>query len=147
MKITTKETRSDERSRIKGRARSSSVSAGKETFESELVKNLEFEFRGTVDELLMDLKEQEKRFLDQQSLYELEKYKSIVKKILKLVSEGSFETRTLKRTRRDRADFTVVEIVNKKLLELSQAVTKGNKAFNFMKTIEEIRGLVFDLVY
>ena len=92
-----------------------------------------------------DLRDQEKRFLEQQNLYEMGCYKALVQKILKLLLEEGTETRTLKRSRRDRADFTVVDIINDRLLEMSKAITTGNRAFQFMKTIEEIRGLLLDL--
>ena len=124
-----------------------SQKTGKLDFSHELENTISHEFSGSIDTLMNDLKDQEKRFLDQQSLYELEKYKALVQKILKNILDEGFQTGTLKRRRRDRADFTVIKNINDKLFALSQAITKGNKAFNFFKTIEEIRGLVFDLVY
>ncbi len=120
---------------------------GKTSFSQELESTITHEYTGSIDALMNDLKDQEKRFLDMQSLYELEKYKALIKKILKSILEEGYETGTLRRRRRDRADFTVMKTIDDKLFELSQAITRGNKAFSFFKTIEEIRGLVFDLVY
>ncbi len=121
------------------------------SFASELVKTVQTEYYGTVEELLEDLKEQEKRFLDQQSHYELERYKSLVKKILKMILEKGFENRSLELTARDkrlsRGEMSVVNKIDENLIKLSQMVTRSSDAFNLLKTIEEIRGLVFDLIY
>ncbi len=121
------------------------------SFASELVKTVHTEYYGSIEELLDDLKEQEKRFLDQQSHYELERYKSLVKKILKMILEKGFENRSLELTPRDkrlgRGEKSVIDKIDENLIKLSQMVTRSSDAFNFLKTIEEIRGLIFDLVY
>lgn len=121
------------------------------TFASELGMTVQAEFHGSIEELLGDLKDQEKRFLDQQSHYELERYKSLVKKILKMILEKGFENRSLELTPRDkrlgRAEKSIIEKIDENLIKLSQMITRSSDAFNFLKTIEEIRGLIFDLVY
>lgn len=121
------------------------------SFASELVKTVQTGYYGSIEELLDDLKEQEKRFLDQQSHYELERYKSFVKKILKMILEKGFENRSLEQTSRDkrlgRAEKSVIDKIDENLIKLSQMVTRSSDAFNLLKTIEEIRGLVFDLIY
>lgn len=138
------------KSGIKSRKKSG-VGSVSSSFASELGKTVHAEFHGNIEELLGDLQEQEKRFLDQQSHYELERYKALVKKILKMILEKSFETRSLELTTRDkrlgRAEKSVIEKIDENLIKLSQMVTRSSDAFNFLKTIEEIRGLVFDLVY
>ena len=110
------------------------------SFASELVKTVQTEYYGTVEELLDDLKEQEKRFLDQQSHYELERYKSLVKKILKMILEKGFENRSLELTPRDkrlgRGEKSVIDKIDENLIKLSQMVTRSSDAFNFLKTIE-----------
>ncbi len=116
------------------------------TFSGQLENTLSYDYQGTVDELFADLDEQEKRFLDQQSLQELFRYKSLIKKILKTLLDEGVETKVLKKTRANFAELTVREI-DRKLLELSSAITRKNKAFDLLKTIEEIRGLVLDLVH
>ncbi len=116
------------------------------TFSGQLENTISYDFRGTIDELFVDLDEQEKRFLDQQSLQELFRYKSLIRKILKTILDRGVETKVLKKTRRNFAELTVREI-DRKLLELSSAITRENKAFDLLKTIEEIRGLVLDLVH
>jgi uncharacterized protein YaaR (DUF327 family) len=121
------------------------------TFSSELNMTIETDYYGSIEELLGDLKDQEKRFLDQQSHYELERYKAMVKKILKMILENGFENRSLDLTARDkrlgRAEKSIIAKIDENLIKLSQMVTKSSDAFNFLKTIEEIRGLIFDLVY
>ncbi len=135
----------NEKTKIKSNKKSSGVK--KSTFDSELKNTIEHQFEGAIEELMSDLKDQEKKFLDLQSLYELERYKALVKKILKMILDDGFQTTTLRRTRRDRSDFTILNEIDEKLIKLTKAITQSNKAFDTMKTIEEIRGLIFDLVY
>ena len=141
-----------QQARAGGRSRKKSgVDSVSSTFSSELNMTIETDYYGTIEELLGDLKDQEKRFLDQQSHYELERYKSMVKKILKMILEKGFENRSLDLTARDkrlgRAEKSIIEKIDENLIKLSQMVTRSSDAFNFLKTIEEIRGLIFDLVY
>jgi uncharacterized protein YaaR (DUF327 family) len=134
----------DMRAKIKSRKKSSKID--NKTFASQLDQNISYDFEGTINELMNDLKEKEKHFYENQSLYELNIYKALVKKILKTVLDESFSTKTLKRKKRNFADFTIQEI-DTRLLHITDAVTRGNRAFNLMKSIEEIRGLVFDLLH
>ena len=122
--------------------------ASKQGFDSVLNNRINFEFEGAIDELLKDLKEEEKSFLEHQSIYYLNRYRSIVEKLLKTILEEGFETLKLKRLKRDKADFTIINKINSKLLEIANEITnKNNKAFNLLKSVEEIRGLIFDLLY
>lgn len=120
-------------------------------FTTELESRISLEFSGGIDELMTDLKEQEKKFLDLQSVYELEKYKALIKKILKMILENGFESRKLDLTNREkrmgRAEKTVIKKIDENLIKLSQQITRSSDAFDLLKTIEEIRGLIFDLVY
>jgi len=126
----------------------SKIGASKKKFETELTQSIDFEFQGTLDDLMSDLDEQGGRFLDLQSQYELAKYKSLIKKVLTLIQKQSFSVKEKKRSLLDnRAPTITVEKINSKLFEMTEALTKKNPAFNFMKTIEEIRGLIFDLKY
>ena len=147
MKITHTEKRREEKTKIKNKKSLLSVDKKQCSFETELKTSLKFNFEDNLQELFDDLKDQEKRFLDEQSFYELSRYKSLVQKILKTLTNDGFQTRTLQRNRRDRADFIVAEQINEKLHEITIAITHSNKAFNLMKTIEEIRGLIFDFSF
>ena len=148
MEITPTNQRKDNKtkSKIKNKKKSSAVKE-KTGFAAELNKNITIEIDGTIDELLNDLSNQEKNFLSEQSLYELTLYKKLIKTILDKVLEEGFTTKTLRRTRKDRANFTVIQDINTKLLEITNAITRQNKAFNLLKSIDEIRGLIFDLIY
>ena len=145
------DTRQQTREGIKTKVKTSSGGAKISTFAKELESRISLEFHGTIEELMTDLKKQEKRFLNAQSMYELEVYKAMVKKILKMILDGGFKTRKLNRTYREanmnRAEKTVLDKIDENLIKLSQMITKSNDAFNLMKTIEEIRGLILDLVY
>ncbi|MCL1864352.1 MAG: YaaR family protein [Spirochaetes bacterium] len=142
-----KQTREGVKTKVKGSSGGFKISA----FSTELSSRIMHEFQGTIEELMTDLKDQEKRFLDAQSMYELEKYKALVKKILRMILDGSFKSRKLDLTSREkrtgRAEKTVLDKIDENLLQLSKMITKSNDAFNLMKTIEEIRGLILDLLY
>lgn len=134
--------------RIKSKKLSQSIKQNSKTFNSTLQNSIIFNFKGTIENLLTDLSEQEKRFCKYQSLYELERYKALIQKILRTIIEEGFKSEILKRTRNDRADFFIVKKIDQKLLDISSSITNNtNNAFNLLKTIEEIRGLLLDLIY
>jgi uncharacterized protein YaaR (DUF327 family) len=139
------QTREGVKTKIKGSSRGSNIS----TFSTELENRILFEFHGTLEKLMADLGNQEKRFLDAQSLYELEIYKALVKKILKMILDSSFKVRKFDRTyseeKKGLDEKTILDKIDENLIKLSQLITKSNEAFNLMKTIEEIRGLILDL--
>jgi uncharacterized protein YaaR (DUF327 family) len=138
----------DEKKKIKSKKKTYPIKPKDKSFSASLEKTILFEFHGTVEELMEDLKEQEKNFLERQTPYELNKYKSIVQKILKTILTDGFKTEKLKRSRGDRADFIIVQDINKRLLEISKHITdNSNKAFNLLKKIDEIRGLILDLLH
>ena len=148
MEITSTSPKKDEKTKIKSKKKSHPVKEKKKVFDDTLEKTIEFEFHGTINELVNSLKDQEKRFLNQQTVYELQKYKAIVQKILKTVMDDGFTTMKLKRRRREKADFIIIKDINIKLEEIAKYITSSsNKAFNVFKKIEEIRGLILDLVY
>lgn len=120
-------------------------------FAAEVEGIISSEYAGGIDALMTDLQDQEKRFLDSQSLYELERYKLLVKKILKMILEQGFESQKLEPTSREkrlgRAEKTIIKLIDDNLVDLSRIITVKSDAFGLMKKIEEIRGLIFDLIY
>ena len=120
-------------------------------FAAEVENVISSEYAGGIDELMIDLQDQEKRFLDSQSLYELERYKILVRKILKMILEQGFESHKLEPTSREkrlgRAERTIIKQIDENLVGLSRMITVKSDAFGLMKKIEEIRGLIFDLIY
>ena len=145
------DSRQQAREGVKARTRASSGGSKISKFTTELESRISLEFSGSIEELMTDLQDQEKKFLDSQSLYELEKYKALIKKILKMILENGFESRKLDLTSREkrmgRAEKTVIDKIDENLIKLAQMITQKSDAFSLLKTIEEIRGLIFDLVY
>jgi uncharacterized protein YaaR (DUF327 family) len=139
----------DDKSKIKSKKKSSAVGKSGLTFAAELQNAVAFDIHGTLDDLLEDLSEQEKRFMNTQSEYEMGRYKALIKKILKSILQDGVKVQSLKRppSKSGKAPHVIIKEIDEKLLAVSQAVTKHNRAFNMMKTIEEIRGLILDLVY
>lgn len=137
----------DGKIKIKQQKKSRSVDNKNSQFKNRLEDTINFDFQGTINELLNDLEKQEKKFLNMQTLYELQRYKSLVQEILKLVLDEAYTTQKLKKLKKNKADYVIVKEIDKKLIEISFNITsKDNKAFNFLKKIEEIRGLLLDLV-
>ena len=99
-----------------------------------------------VDAAMNDLTEQERRFLDHQNEYELNRYKLLLQKILKTLVSDSYRSKVIERRSRNRADFLIINQINEKVDSIAKMlVSKENKAFSLMKTMEEIRGLIYDL--
>lgn len=132
----------------KSRKKESSKTSGV-SFSSTLESVVETETENAVQGLLDDLKDHERRFLDSQSLYELEKYKRKVKEILKMITDNGMETQVLRRRRSlNKADFVIIKQIDDKLHSLTKMISgPDNKAFSLMKQLEEIRGLILDLSY
>jgi uncharacterized protein YaaR (DUF327 family) len=147
IEITGARTRKDEKEKITKKGKLPSVKRGSKTFSSELQKTMALELEGSIEELLENLKDQEKRFLETQSEYEMNRYKAFIQKIIKSILDEGLKEKTLKRKKKNWGDFVIIEKINTKVLELTNAVIKQNKAFNLLKTVEEIRGLILDLVY
>jgi len=142
-----------QRSRTEIRSKKKSVISGTPgtKFAAEVEGIISSDYTGGIDELITDLHSQEKRFMDSQSLYELERYKLLVKKILKMILEKGFESQKLEPSTREkrlgRAEKTIIKQIDDNLVDLSRMVTVKSDAFGLMKKIEEIRGLIFDLIY
>ena len=147
IELTRTSAQKNEKEKITKKGKLSSVKHGGKTFSSELQKTMAFDISGSIDELMEDLKDQEKRFLDTQSEYELLRYKALVQKIIKQILAEGLQEKTLKRKKKNWGDYVIIEKINTRLLDLTDAITRQNKAFNLLKTIEEIRGLILDLVY
>ena len=147
IEITHARTKKDEHEKITKKGKLASVKRGGKTFSSELSKTVSMEFEGSIEELLENLKDQEKRFLDQQTEYEMIQYKALLHKIIKTVLAEGLREKVLKRKKKGWGDLVIIEKINAKLLEINDSITKQNKAFNLLKTVEEIRGLVLDLIY
>ncbi|OHD67934.1 MAG: hypothetical protein A2W19_06715 [Spirochaetes bacterium RBG_16_49_21] len=147
IEITNTRSKKDEQEKVTKKGKLASVKRGGKTFSSHLSKIIDLEFQGSIEELLEDLKDQEKRFLDQQTGHELDRYKALLHTIIKSILAEGLREKTLKRKKKNWGDFVVIEKINAKLLEITGAITRQNKAFNLLKTIEEIRGLILDLIY
>jgi uncharacterized protein YaaR (DUF327 family) len=145
--VTSTNPKKEDNSRVKSKLKSQQIKSNK-SFDVALHDRVAFEFDGAIDELFNDLKEEEKSFLENQNLYFMNRYKAVVEKILKKILDEGYETSKLRRLRRDKADFVIVNKINSRLFDIAKEITnKKNMAFNLLKTIEEIRGLVFDLLY
>jgi len=147
IEITQARTRKDEHEKITKKGKLSSVKHGGKTFSSELSTAMTREFEGSIEELLENLKDQEKRFLNQQTEYELNQYKALLQKVIKSILSEGLREKVLKRRKKNWGDLVIIEKIDAKILEINESITRKNKAFNLLKTMEEIRGLILDLIY
>ncbi|SRR6056297_133327 len=145
MEIKPVSTKKNEQKSIRNKKTGETTQADK-NFQAELESTISTEFQGTIESMMNDLAEQEKRFVEEQSMYQMNKYKSMVRSILKMLLDSDTSVETLQRRRRDRADFVIIDKINDRLDLIATTISqKSNKAFNLLKTIEEIRGLLLDL--
>lgn len=145
MEIKPVSTKKNEQKSIRNKKTGETTQADK-NFQAELESTISTEFQGTIESMMNDLAEQEKRFVEEQSMYQMNKYKSMVRSILKMLLDSDTSVETLQRRRRDRADFVIIDKINDRLDKIASTISqKNNKAFNLLKTIEEIRGLLLDL--
>ena len=119
------------------------------TFDTVVQETVETESNQAIDSLMNDLREQERRFVDLQTQVELEKYKKLLQRVLKMLSDGNYQSEKLRRPRRgniQREPYLIIKKINEKVDDLARAlVSRDNKAFALMRTLEEIRGLILDL--
>lgn len=139
-------TKKEEKTKVKARKKSAGTARTNQSFSVTLQSNIQFRVEGTIEELMNDLEDQEKSFLEKQTLIELAKYKAIVQHILKTVLNEGFKTAVLKRSRSDRSDYVIVKKINEKIEEIQGKITRA-AAFNLLKEVEEIRGLILDLLH
>lgn len=146
IEITGTRARKDEHEKISKKGKLGSVRKGNRSFSSELHRTLAAEFEGSIEELMDSLRDQEKRFLDSQSEYEMNRYKALLQKIMKSLLDDGLREKVIKRKKKNWGDFVIIEKINTRLQEITDAITRQNKAFNLLKTMDEIRGLVMDLI-
>ena len=119
------------------------------TFDAVVQETFETESNQAIDSLMNDLREQERRFVDLQTQVELDKYRKLLQRVLKMLSDGNYKSESLRRPRKgniQREPYLIIRKINEKVDELARAlVSRDNKAFALMRTLEEIRGLILDL--
>lgn len=106
-----------------------------------------------LNDLWKDLPQKEKSLIEKRTNEALELYKSHIRNILKLSLEKNTKLITIEgRKRLHSLNRTVesqeryVKILDEKLHLLTQMlVSKDNSAFQILKTLEDIRGLLYDL--
>lgn len=99
--------------------------------------------------LLRDLPDAERNFLRSPSYANLEVYKRIVQGILKEVMDRNTSLETLKTRVRGGSEkvYQVVKIVDEKIQTLADFIVHPeNSTFELMKKMEDIRGLLVDLM-
>jgi len=136
-----------EEQKVTKRKKGTKSSGAHSTFRTAFEQSLDFTLPQDFDELYDELKDQEKKFLEDPSLYNMQRYKALVGKILKILVSDEYVVKVLERKRRDRADFVIIHTIQNKLEEMTKAIITKNKAFDILKTFDEIRGLILDLTH
>ncbi|MBP9024419.1 MAG: YaaR family protein [Spirochaetes bacterium] len=136
--------KSADSARIKSGSGTSSAKKTDASFSAELSNAVSEKNMRDFQDMMDDLHDQEKRFFEKRDLEELANYKALVQKLLTFISDSSFESKELSRLKSTKAPFLITKKINEKLLEISQQISRGNKAFNLLKELDEIRGLILD---
>ncbi|EIE02202.1 YaaR family protein [Leptospira licerasiae] len=102
-----------------------------------------------LNSLLRDLPDAERNFLKSPTYANLEVYKRIVQGILKEVLDRNTSIETLRTRARGGSEkvYQVVQIVDDKIQTLADFIVHPeNSTFDLMKRMEDIRGLLVDLM-
>ncbi|TGK03161.1 DUF327 family protein [Leptospira langatensis] len=102
-----------------------------------------------LNSLLRDLPDAERNFLKSPSYANLEIYKRIVQGILKEVMERNTSLETLRTRVRGGSEkvYQVIQVVDEKIHTLADFIIHPeNSTFDLMKRMEDIRGLLVDLM-
>ncbi len=101
-----------------------------------------------LNELWRHIPELEKEFLKTPSYENLEKYKAHIKTITEIVLQKNHKlVQARQRGRTDKKILMSVKIVDEKLQILTLTMlSPNNSAFNLLKQMEEIRGLLMDMM-
>ena len=89
----------------------------------------------------------EKQFIDQPNNENLSIYKEYVQSIIRLTLKQNVFIRDINfKQRNDKQAFKIIKIINQDLQTLNYIlINKNNSAFNLMKKIRDIRGLLLDI--
>lgn len=102
-----------------------------------------------LNSLLRDLPDAERNFLRSPTYANLEAYKRIVQGILKEVMDRNTSLETLRTRAKGGSEkvYQVVQIVDEKIQTLADFIVHPeNSTFDLMKRMEDIRGLLVDLM-
>ncbi len=102
-----------------------------------------------LNSLLRDLPDAERNFLKSPNYSNLEVYKRIVQGILKEVMDRNTNLETLRTKAKGGSEkvYQVVQIVDEKIQTLADFIVHPeNSTFDLMKRMEDIRGLLVDLM-
>lgn len=100
-----------------------------------------------INQLWQKLPDMEKRFLDAPNQNNLTEYKKLVKDITNAILKKNMQlTQARQRGRSDNKILMSVKIIDEKIQVLAMTMLNpNNSAFNLLKQIEEIRGMLMDI--
>jgi hypothetical protein len=120
----------------------------KVSFVEELRKTGDLRTKEVLDEVLSEIDEAAKDFLERPIYGNLLRYKELVKRFMKVVVSKLYRTRETISSRRvdPQKIYTLIEEVDKNLGLLTEEVLSGQAdSLSLMAKIDEIRGLLVDL--
>lgn len=97
--------------------------------------------------LWADLPETERRLIEDPSDENVKQYRELVKSIAEEVVRSNMKVTTLKRKNRhgDAVELNIVEVIDDRLQKMMLALqSPQNTAFQILRTLSEIRGLLID---
>jgi len=114
------------------------------SFSHEIQNQISGKVQKEISELIAELDKSGRIFGDNPNAENLSLYKRDVQSFLHFINKQSF---LIKEIYGRRIDYKIIHTVNKKLEELSDEVLKReNGRMNLLAKIDEIRGMIIDLV-
>ncbi|MBX7059236.1 MAG: YaaR family protein [Leptospirales bacterium] len=99
-------------------------------------------------QLWSELPEAERQLIEKQSDENLQRYKQLVAAIARETLRRNTRIRKIRRRSRsgDEVELSIVEFVDERLQRMANLIhSRGNSAFQILKAVEEIRGILIDV--
>lgn len=137
-------------SRKSGRAESSAAAGEKKSPFLEILEEVLPQDRvenRDLHELWRDLPDAEKDLINHPSEENLRRYRDLVVGIAKATLARNVHIKKMRRknSKGETVELSVVEVVDQRIQKMAIMMhSRGNSAFNILRTVEEIRGILFD---
>lgn len=122
----------------------SEPNALQQNFQTQLSASVNNQIKKELEQLLIDIDEKGKRFLDHPNVENLNEYKIAVRQFLIQATKKTYRVQSLYG---NRMDYKVVETINNKIETLSfDMIRKEENKLLLIDRLDEIRGLLIDLL-
>ncbi len=129
---------------VPGRVSSTNSTHSKKDFAEDLKISYTSQFRDEIEQLILQLDKNGRRFAENPSAENLRVYKRDIQSFLYFVNKRSYH---VKEVYGRRIDYKIVQTINEQLEELSkEVISREIPRMALLAKIDEIRGLIIDLI-